>query len=614
MLNHLFKLPLFLLAITLCGFTPAQAWWNSQWTSRKKITLNLADGGLSIKEPVANAVVLIRLHDGNFQFSSAKDDGSDLRFVASDDKTLLAYHIEKYDSLMSEAFVWVRIPNIKPGEKTEIWLYSGGGEKATRVDDPKGTYDSDTVLVYHFAEHNQPAHDFSANGNTSQNSGTESEGSMIGTGLRLDGKGILTIPDSPALAWNGNLTWTAWIRSTTLTSNALLFSRKEGSNTFRIGAHSGVPFVEINGQRSGAGTPITVNTWHHLAVVAESSTVTLYLDGEVYGTLNTALPALTGACMLGGEPSPATDTTGWNGEIDELQIAKIARSASWIKFAASTQGEKSSTVLSFGEDEQTHNWFEGGTFGVIVKSLTVDGWVVICILGVMSAVSWWVMITKVGYLNSIGKGNAIFMAEWRHVASDLSSLDHGNPEQTRSLGGRLKKDAQKAIRQASVYRIFHIGAEEIRHRLSTGHNKYLSAESIAAIRASLDTGLVHEIEKLQAQVVFLTIAISGGPFLGLLGTVVGVMITFASIAQAGDVNVNAIAPGIAAALLATIAGLAVAIPALFGYNYILSRVKSATTDMQVFVDEFVTRLAEFYRPPQGGTEDDFEEGTYASSK
>jgi len=101
---------------------------------------------------------------------------------------------------------------------------------------------------------------------------------------------------------------------------------------------------------------------------------------------------------------------------------------------------------------------------------------------------------------------------------------------------------------------------------------------------------------LSRLMVMLTIAISGGPFLGLLGTVVGVMITFAAIAQAGDVNVNSIAPGIAAALVATVAGLAVAIPALFGYNYLISRIKDATSDMQVFVDEFVTKMAEFYRP------------------
>src|SRR3546814_20373345 len=90
--------------------------------------------------------------------------------------------------------------------------------------------------------------------------------------------------------------------------------------------------------------------------------------------------------------------------------------------------------------------------------------------------------------------------------------------------------------------------------------------------------------------VLLTIAISGGPFIGLLGTVLGVMITFASVAAAGEDNINAIAPGIAEALLATVAGLAVAIPALFGYNYLLSLVEEITTANQIFVDELEKRM------------------------
>jgi len=77
-----------------------------------------------------------------------------------------------------------------------------------------------------------------------------------------------------------------------------------------------------------------------------------------------------------------------------------------------------------------------------------------------------------------------------------------------------------------------------------------------------------------------------------LGTVVGVMITFAAIAASGDVNVAAIAPGIAAALAATVAGLVVAIPALFGYNYLGTRIKEINADMRVFIDEFVTKVAE----------------------
>jgi biopolymer transport protein ExbB len=124
--------------------------------------------------------------------------------------------------------------------------------------------------------------------------------------------------------------------------------------------------------------------------------------------------------------------------------------------------------------------------------------------------------------------------------------------------------------------------------------KILSAQGVEVIRSLMNTQLVRENQRLSSALVVLTIAISGGPFLGLLGTVVGVMITFADIAAAGDVNINAIAPGISAALLATIAGLAVAIPALFAYNYILLRNKNVSANMLVFVDEFATRISELH--------------------
>ena len=126
---------------------------------------------------------------------------------------------------------------------------------------------------------------------------------------------------------------------------------------------------------------------------------------------------------------------------------------------------------------------------------------------------------------------------------------------------------------------------------------YLSAQSIASIRAVIDARFVREMQSLGSMLVLLTIAISGGPFIGLLGTVVGVMITFAGVAAAGDVNINAIAPGISAALAATVTGLMVAIPALFGYNYLITRNKETIAQMQVFIDTLVTRMAETHCDP-----------------
>ena len=590
----------------------AQAWWDAGWTLRKSLTIDTSATGAAIADPVGGTTVLVRLHDGNFRFAAAQDGGDDLRFVAADDKTLLPYHIEKYDAVLNEAFVWVRLPDVPPGAKATFWLYYGNnGGKAAKGEDAKASYDADTVLVYHFAGHGAPPSDYSAAGNNAQTAGLPSDGSMIGGGLRFDGKSVVSIPATASLAWadGAALTWSAWVKPGTIEPSAVVFSRWDGSRAFLIGFDNGAPYVEVTGaggtQRSAGAAKVTVNTWHHLAVTAGGGKLTLYLDGDPYATLAAAVPVLNTLCFLGGNGPGGTvgvarGQTDFTGELDELEISKVARPAGFIKFAALSQGggDRAAKLVALGDDEQPTNWLswlKTGYFGVIISSLTVDGWVVIGILMIMSAISWVVMINKVSYLNGISRGNALFLREWKHVATDLTVLDDANADQAKSLGGRVDAAGQKAMRSSSVYRIYHIGAEEIRlRRNAESGKKALSSRSIQAIRASLDGGLVRETQKLNRLIVLLTIAISGGPFLGLLGTVVGVMITFAAVAAAGEVNVNAIAPGIAAALLATVAGLAVAIPALFGYNYIVTRIKDATSDMHVFIDEFVTKMAEFY--------------------
>ena len=592
----------------------AQAWWNDEWTARKKITVDTSATGVAIADQLGAVPVLLRLHDGNFRFTEAKPDGTDLRFVAEDDKTLLPFHIEKFDSLMNEAFIWLKVPDLKPGMKATVWLYYGNtSDKAQKIEDAKGTYDADTVLVYHFNAQGQPAYDFSGAGNNAQNSGISADGSLIGTGLKIDGKTTVTIPASPTLFWTEGsaMTWSAWIKFGAPQPNAVFFSRRDANKLFLIGADSGAPFVEITYQgasvRSASGSVVAPNSWHHLAVVAAGETIKLYLDGELYSIAKAALPAMNGPVVLGGNGVNNlmnTAGTGFSGEIDELEISKVARPVDFLKMAVASQGggEASAKLLSMADDVKPASWLASlktGYIGVIVSSLSFDGWVVIGILMVMSVISWLVMVAKAGYLNRVGRGNAMFLEEWKQVATDLSVLEDTDSGKVKSMGLVPGSVNHRVMHKAPLYHLYHIGVEEIRHRMDkdreAGSKKALSSRSIQAIRASLDGGLVRETQRLNDKMVLLTIAISGGPFLGLLGTVVGVMITFAAVAQAGDVNVNAIAPGIAAALLATVAGLAVAIPALFGYNYLLTRIKNATSDMHVFIDEFVTKLAEFYR-------------------
>src|SRR5258706_1504662 len=136
-----------LLALMVLSPLKAEAWWNGDWSYRTKISI--ASGKLAGTERMP---VLVRLHDGNFKFTDAKEDGSDLRFVAADDKTPLKFHIESYDNLLGVAFIWV---DVTPGQggPTEFWLYYNN-KNATVGADPAGTYDADTALAYHFATRN----------------------------------------------------------------------------------------------------------------------------------------------------------------------------------------------------------------------------------------------------------------------------------------------------------------------------------------------------------------------------------------------------------------------------------------------------------------------------
>jgi len=576
----------------------AQAWWDKAWTVRKKITIDPA--AAEITDPIGTATILVRLHDGNFQFGQAKEDGSDLRFVADDDKTALPYHIERWDSLMNEAFAWVKVPNLKPGTPTSFYIYYGNGAaKVDRADNPKASYDADTVLVYHFADGSAPPADSTALANAAENAGTPSEGSIIGPGLRLVGTPI-NIPASPSLAWKGGeaLTLSAWFKIGALQPDGVLFSRREGGNAFVIGVNNGVPYVEVTDasgvKRSAPGAALEVGAWKHLAVVAEAGKITLDLDGQPYATLAASVPALNSPSAIGG----GEGLHGFNGELDELEISKVARPAGFIKAEAIAQGgESAAKLLREGQDESgSAGWFSGGfgLMGVLLKSVTIDGWIVIGVLAIMAVVTWIVMITKFFYLRKVERGTALFVEEWREVAADLTQIDKDDEAAVKTVGEGDEEEPD-ALHSSPIYRIYHIGSEEISRRRKAGR-KGIGPRAFQAIRASLDGGMARESQVLNAHMVFLTIAIAGGPFLGLLGTVVGVMITFAEIAASGEVNINAIAPGIAAALIATVAGLVVAIPALFGYNYLVSKIKEVTITSQVFIDEFVTKMAEFYPP------------------
>jgi biopolymer transport protein ExbB len=616
-----------LVLLAQCAFVrPALAWWNSDWPYRMKIDADTTAKGANIGSALGHVQILLRLHNGNFNFATAKEDGSDLRLVSGDDRTPLHFQIEKFDGLVDQVgLVWIDIPAMAPNAVTSFYLY-WGNQKAENGSDGKGTFAGDDVLVYHFADASGPARDTTAYGNNALNSAKRVDGGMIGQGISLDGTQAVQIPATPSLAITAGqaTTWSMWVHPDDKTVSGVLYDQKDGAAEFRIGIENKAPYVAVttaSGTVRTPAAPALASGWHLIDVTA-SDHVALLVDGQPVAQMPGALPALNAAAFLGGPqasaalpptsvpatppavppgtaPAPAAATPPdqpappfYVGLIDEFRIVKNIAPPGISLLRVKSEGP-SANLLTL-ETPQQSSIFGSGYIGIILKSVTPDAWVVIGILGVMSLISWVVMIGKGFYVGRVNKANAVFRAAYRSALADQGGdvlrtmqVMHGNPK--------------PAWRYSSLFRINDIASQELGER-RIDEDGTLPARSIAAIRSALDARLVIETQHLNRLMVLLTIAIAGGPFIGLLGTVIGVMITFAAIAQAGDVNVNAIAPGISAALLATVAGLAVAIPALFGYNYFNTRIADAIADMTVHIDSLVTRMGEGLRSrlPQAG--------------
>jgi biopolymer transport protein ExbB len=584
----------------------AASWWNNDWKYRKEIGFDLSPAGADVAGTPTNVPVLVRLSLGNFSyFNDTKPDGSDFRVVAGDDKTPLKFHFEKYDPQNQMALLWINLPQITGGSKTDkIFAYYGNPDAPAAGDVP-GTYDASQVLVLSFGDGTGTPADLTAYKNNPSSSTAElTPASLIGAGAKFAGKEVITVPASPSLRLlpNQGLTASTWLR-VEQPQQAVVMALTDGSKELSV-AIEGSKFVA---RAEFGGTPVTVTqaadfsmgAWHHVALTVGSGKLTLYVDGTAAGSAPVAAEELGGVFSIGA----AGGSRFFSGDLDEVEVSKVARAAEWIKASARGQGMDANLVV-YGADGQKEGGSQTSYFGTIAKNLTLDGWVVIGICMAMLVIALVIMIFKAIFLTRVERANAKFLKEFRRLSGDPAALDKpaAHPdEDTLAASPSMSALAndQHAYGASTLYRLYHHGVFELNKRVtgqtvSAQRARVLSPQSIDAIRAAMDSSMTRLQQTLSSQMVLLTIAISGGPFLGLLGTVIGVMITFAAIALSGDVNVNAIAPGTAAALAATVAGLSVAIPSLFGYNWLNTRIKSITADNRVFVDEFVTRIAEQY--------------------
>src|SRR5471032_426611 len=218
----------------------ANAWWQDDRHYRKQISIDTTPQGAAINDAPGRTSLLVRLHTGNFSFDGVKEDGSDLRFVAADDKTLLNYQVESFDPLMGMALIWVDVPKVEGGQRQEIWMYYGN-QKAPSTANGQLTFDPNYTALYHFDGANgTPPRDTTAYGNTAVNATGAIIDGVIGRALQFGGQPLL-LPASPSLQHSAGsaFTFSAWLRLDQASGEQIVLARREGLHSLLLGLNQG---------------------------------------------------------------------------------------------------------------------------------------------------------------------------------------------------------------------------------------------------------------------------------------------------------------------------------------------------------------------------------------
>jgi len=196
-------------------------------------------------------------------------------------------------------------------------------------------------------------------------------------------------------------------------------------------------------------------------------------------------------------------------------------------------------------------------------------------LAIVSIFAWSVMIGKHFELKRLRQLNHAFES---HLQDQRAVLDLPESfKNKRSITyADLFSDAVEAYWRAAA-----IGQEkgdtDLRARMEHTEN-------------ALQRALSRQILRYESSMIFLATIVTGAPFLGMLGTVWGVMEAFSAVAVQESASIKTLAPGVSAALLTTIAGLLVAIPSVFGYNFLLGKSKQLITELENYASSLADRI------------------------
>ncbi len=220
---------------------------------------------------------------------------------------------------------------------------------------------------------------------------------------------------------------------------------------------------------------------------------------------------------------------------------------------------------------------------------TIAGKMVLLLLAVGSIFSWSIMMTKLRVIQFAKKQNTRFRAAFRQDRQPLRLF-----EKNARFAGSPNFNVYRAGCQEVTFQM--LGSAEVdetfRARLEIADK--ISPAQMHAVTAAMERAVGETALELESQMILLATAVSGSPFLGLLGTVWGVMDTFTGVAIAGAPNLATMAPGVSGALITTVTALCVAIPAMFGYNFLVTSIRAMVVEMDNFAAELASEFEHRY--------------------
>lgn len=228
-------------------------------------------------------------------------------------------------------------------------------------------------------------------------------------------------------------------------------------------------------------------------------------------------------------------------------------------------------------------------FAFALEQSHLPGLLIAGVLLVLSILSWSVMASKIALMSRASQRNYRFFHAFRKTKDPMELHDKGFNLPGAPLFAVYRAGARELalyLEQATVDEGLTPGGH-----LQARRNSKITPDQMGSVHNAMERSIGEAVLTFENRMNMLATAVSGAPFLGLLGTVWGVMETFSGIASTSTTaNIRDMAPGVAAALVTTVIGLLVAIPAMFGYNFLVNRIRTTTLEMHNFASE----LASFF--------------------